>query len=141
MSMAWTLYELARNPQVQEKLRAEVEAAFGDTDDLTWEKVDKMHYLENVVKESLRLHSPADITSRVALSDAEIGGHFVPAGTYVLLPMDALQRSLSFWSNPETFDPDRFQQRGKSFTVLLFGYQLVPFDFQLLLLQGRAVFK
>ena len=141
VSMAWTLYELARNPQVQEKLRAEVEAAFGDTDDLTWEKVDKMHYLENVVKESLRLHSPADITSRVALSDAEIGGHFVPAGTYVLLPMDALQRSLSFWSNPETFDPDRFQQRGKSFTVLLFGYQLVPFDFQLLLLQGRAVFK
>ena len=118
-----------------------MEAAFGDSDDLTWEKVDKMHYLENVVKESLRLHSPADITSRVALSDAEIGGHFVPAGTYVLLPVDALQRSLSFWSNPETFDPDRFQQKGKSFTVLRFGYQLVPFDFQLLLLQGRAVFK
>lgn len=122
VSMAWTLYELARNPQVQEKLRAEVEAAFGDSDDLTWEKVEKMHYLENVVKESLRLHSPADITSRVALSDAEIGGHFVPAGTYVLLPMDALQRSLSFWSNPETFDPDRFQQKDDQTNILPYTY-------------------
>lgn len=60
------------------------------------------------MKESLRLYSPADITSRVTLSDVEIGGYCVPAETYVLLHMDAIQRSCRYSSNPLEFDPQRF---------------------------------
>ena len=112
VAMAWTLYELAKNPQIQEKLRKEIEAAFPDEEELTWEKLEKLQYLENVVKESLRVHPPADITGRVALSDVEIGGYFVPSGTYILLPIDAMQRCSSFWPNPDTFDPERFRENG-----------------------------
>ncbi|XP_068712247.1 cytochrome P450 3A18-like [Montipora foliosa] len=112
VSMAWTLYELAKNPQMQEKLRTEIEAAFPDEEELTWEKLEKLQYLENVVKESLRLRPPGDITARVALSDVEIGGYFVPAGTYIILPIDAMQRCSSFWTDPEKFNPTRFEENG-----------------------------
>ena len=112
MSMAWTLYELAKNPQMQKILRTEIEAAFPDEEELTWEKLEKLQYLENVVKESLRLHPPGDITARVALSDVEIGGYFVPAGTYIILPIDAMQRCSSFWPDPEKFNPTRFEENG-----------------------------
>ncbi|XP_068711405.1 cytochrome P450 4c21-like [Montipora foliosa] len=122
VAMAWTLYELAKNPQIQEKLRKEIEAAFPDDEELTWEKLEKLQYLENVVKESLRVHSPADITSRVALSDVEIGGYFVPAGTYILLPIDAMQRCSSFWPNPDTFDPEHFQENDKHSSIQPYSY-------------------
>ena len=108
VSLTWTLYELAKNPHIQDKLRREVQ----DEEELTWEKLEKLQFLENVMKESLRLHPPADVTSRVALSDVEIGGYFIPRGTFILLPIDAMQRSSHYWSNPEIFDPQRFEAKG-----------------------------
>ena len=110
--MAWTLYELAKNPHIQEKLRAEVQAAFPDDKDLTWEKLEELKYIGNVIKESLRLHSPVDDASRVAISDVDIRGFLVPAGTKVLFPIDATLRSSNHWSNPEMFNPDRFEENG-----------------------------
>ena len=111
VSLAWTLYELAKNPHIQDKLRGEVEKAFSD-EELTWEKLEKLQFLKNVVKESLRLHPPADVTGRISLSDVEIGGYFVPRGTKIILPIDAVQRSSHYWSNPEIFDPQRFEENG-----------------------------
>ena len=113
VAMAWTLYELAKNPHIQEKMRAEVKAAFPDDEELTWEKLELLKYMENVIKESLRLHSPADVTSRVAISDVDIGGYHIPRGSQILLPIDAVQRSSQYWSNPETFDPERFEESGE----------------------------
>ena len=114
MALAWTLYEVAKNPHIQERMRAELLETFPDDDnELTWEKLEKLQYMENVIKESLRLHSPADIVGRVALSDVEIGGYLVPKGFQVLFPVDAMQHSTHLWSNPEAFDPDRFKENGR----------------------------
>ena len=112
VSLAWTLYELAKNPHIQDKLRREVKEALSDEEELTWEKLEKLQFLENVIKESLRLHPPADVTSRVTLSDVEIGGYFVPRGTMIIFPIDAVQRSSHCWANPELFDPQRFKEKG-----------------------------
>ena len=113
VSLAWTLYELAKNPHIQDKLRREVEEALSDEEEeLTWEKLEKLQFLENVIKESLRLHPPGDVARRVAVSDVEIGGYFVPRGTMILLPIDAVQRSSHYWANPELFDPQRFEENG-----------------------------
>jgi len=111
--MAWTLYELAKNPHIQERLRSEVKAVFLDDDKLTREKLEKLQFLENVLKESLRIHSPAPVTGRVSISDVEIGGYFIPKGTQILFPVDSMGHSSQFWSNPEIFDPGRFEQGGE----------------------------
>ena len=112
VALAWTLYELAKNPHIQERMRTEVESSSPGDEELTWEKLEKMRYMENVIKESLRLHGPAYVTNRVAISDVEIGGYLVPGGTVIILPMDAIQHSSHYWSNPEMFDPERFEEKG-----------------------------
>ena len=112
MALAWLLYELAKNPHIQERMRAEVQSSFSDDEELTSEKLEKMQYMENVIKESLRLHSPGYLTNRMAISDVEIGGYLVPGGTVIILPMDAIQHSSHYWSNPEMFDPERFNEKG-----------------------------
>jgi len=126
VALAWTLYEVAKNPHIQERMRAELLETFPDDDnELTWEKLEKLQYMENVIKESLRLHSPADIVGRVALSDVEIGGYLVPKGFQVLFPVDAMQHSTHLWSNPEAFDPDRFKENDGQTSVRPFSF--LPF--------------
>ena len=53
-TVSFTLYLLARNPQSQRKLQAEIDAVMGDSSTLLPEHISQMKYLANVVKESLR---------------------------------------------------------------------------------------
>lgn len=52
--MIWTLYSLAKNPDVQENLYHEVSTVLGPKEIATPETLRKMHYLKACVKESLR---------------------------------------------------------------------------------------
>ena len=52
--MGWTLYFLARNPEVQEKLRSEVQSVVGTEEVVTPIHINKMPYLRNCFKETLR---------------------------------------------------------------------------------------
>ena len=94
-------------------MRSEVQEILQDDEELTWEKLEKLRYTENVIKESLRLHSPAFVSNRVPISDVDVGGYLIPAGTQILFAIDAMQRSSQLWSNPETFDPRRFEENGR----------------------------
>jgi cytochrome P450 len=66
-STAWALFELSRNPVVQDRLRKELLAV--PTGQPTMEELNALPYLESFVKEVLRLYSPVPGTSRVALKD------------------------------------------------------------------------
>jgi cytochrome P450 len=69
MPQQWALIELARRPEVQEKLREELRQFSGS--DPTWDQL--MHglpYLNAIAYETLRLHSPAEITSRMVGSQS-----------------------------------------------------------------------
>lgn len=53
-ALAWTLYALALNPTIQDKLRQDILNMIKRGDNITWEALDELAYLENVIKESLR---------------------------------------------------------------------------------------
>ena len=112
VALAWTLYQLAKNPLIQEKVRAEINAVIREGNELTWDTVEELKYLENVAKESLRLHPPAHFTGRVSISDEIVGGHVIPKGTVIMLPINALQHFTQHWSNPDEFEPERFDEKG-----------------------------
>ena len=112
VALAWTLYELAKNPLIQEKVRAEIDAVLREGNELTWETVEELKYLENVTKESLRLHPPAHITARTPISDEIVGGYLIPKGTLIVLPINPLQNVPQHWSNPDEFQPERFHEIG-----------------------------
>ncbi|KAK9768652.1 hypothetical protein K7432_000565 [Basidiobolus ranarum] len=111
--MSWILYELAKNPKYQERIRAEVKQVFGDPNQLDidqdseiLEKVlnassDRLPFINAMVQETLRLHSVAPFFQLSALKDQEIQGVTIKKGTEIFL----LTRlaGLRSWPTPEPF--------------------------------------
>lgn len=106
-TLTYALWQLGRNPQIQETVRAEV-AELEDRE-LTPDDVADLGYTVQVLKESLRLCPPAPGAARMAMRDIEVDGHRVKAGTLVLFGIYAVQRDPQLWDRPLVFDPDRFR--------------------------------
>jgi cytochrome P450 len=108
--LAWALQELAGNPQAQERLAAEVDAALSGRrpglDDLA-----QLPFAKMVADETLRLHPPIWLYPRDAVADDEIQGYSVPAGSSVFMVPLVTHRDPQFWPRPGVFDPERFDQQ------------------------------
>lgn len=106
--MGWCLYELARDPQLQERVRLEIAEVTGgrrlDPADLR-----RLELTERVVREVLRLYPPGWLVGRRAVRDTRIESVRIPAGSQVLLNFYALQRDPAAFPDPDAFDPDRWK--------------------------------
>jgi cytochrome P450 len=112
-TLAWTCHLLARHPEVQERLRHEIDAVFGDGP-IVEEKLASLGYARQILTEVLRLAPPVWVLTRRARSDAELGGHQIAAGTEVWFSPYALHRDPQFYPDPDRFNPDRWSaSRGK----------------------------
>ena len=115
-AMSFSTYEIAINPQIQEKLHQEIDAVLEACDGkLTWEALQGMHYLEAVVNESLRKYPPAVVTDRVCNKEIELppavpGGrpYLIRPGTICWLPYYGLHHDPQYFKDPDNFDPERF---------------------------------
>ena len=106
-ALTWALWELARNPDAQERLRAEVGTVCrGRTP--TAADTRALHLTRRVVLETLRLHPPAWNIGRTAAEDHELGGMRIPEGGYLSVSPYVMHRSRRLWSLPDEFVPDRF---------------------------------
>ncbi len=113
-TLTFMMYELARRPDVIEKLQAEQDAVLGgDTPDL--ERIERqMPYLDMVLDEVLRLYPPAWIGPRRAVKEFEFNGHTVPRGAYLNYCSWASHRIPEFFPEPEAFLPERFSKERKA---------------------------
>ena len=70
-TLAFACYQLAKNPEIQEKLRDEISSMFDEnpTESLTYEDLQKMPYLEQIICETLRFHNLTGTVQRVASND------------------------------------------------------------------------
>ena len=70
-TLAFACYQLAKNPEIQEKLRNEINYMFDEnpSESLTYEDLQKMQYLEQVICETLRFHNLTGTVQRVASND------------------------------------------------------------------------
>ncbi|KAH8410249.1 hypothetical protein KR009_010074, partial [Drosophila setifemur] len=115
-TMTLTLYELAKNEELQDRLREEVEEYFGDEDHISYERIQEMPYLSKVVNETLRMYPIVGNTERECSQPTE-GEKFTlepfsnfepPHGMSVYISALAIQRDPQYWPEPEKFDPERF---------------------------------
>ncbi|KAI6015903.1 cytochrome P450 [Pisolithus microcarpus] len=121
ISLTWALLELARNPDIQTKLREELLAFPGEAnyDQLS----SKLPYLDAVVHEILRIHSPVIELSRVATEDDVIplsdpvhtrSGELVDSisvtkGTRIGISIACMNRSSAIWGpDAKKFRPERW---------------------------------
>jgi cytochrome P450 len=106
-ALAWTTWLVARHPEVESKLRAEVEQALGGrTPEM--QDLPKLRYVSQVLDEAMRLYPPAWITARECIEPDELMGYQVPKGTIVALCPYTTHHNPRLWPEPERFDPDRF---------------------------------
>jgi len=103
----WTWYLLSQHPEVEARLHAELDAA-QELAAPSLVQVEALTYTQQIVNEALRLYPPGWVLSRRTIEPDVLGGYALPARTNVLLPLYLIHRHPRFWSNPETFDPDRF---------------------------------
>lgn len=105
-TLSYALWQLGRHPQVQERVLAEV-TAVGDRS-LEPADVARLGTTAAVLHEALRLCPPAPATSREAVRDIDVDGFRVERGSMLVVGIYALHRDPRLWSDPLTFDPDRF---------------------------------
>lgn len=119
-TLTFTAFELATNPQIQEKAIKEIDEAVREKGGLNYEALCEMKYLDNIISETLRKYPPAVRTDRVAEEDYEIKDPHsninitVPKGMIVAVPVYAIHHDPEHYPNPQKYDPDRFSQEQKS---------------------------
>jgi cytochrome P450/NADPH-cytochrome P450 reductase len=107
--LSYTIYALLKNPDVLAKARAEVDRVFGNDEAPTYAQVTQLHYINQVLKESLRLWPPAPAIGLYALKDESIGGYPIPKGRTVNVLIGPLQRDTEVWGpRADIFDPENF---------------------------------
>uniref|UniRef100_U3B5P9 Cytochrome P450 3A n=1 Tax=Callithrix jacchus TaxID=9483 RepID=U3B5P9_CALJA len=111
--LSFTIYELATNPDVQQKLQEEIDAVLPNKAPATYDTVLQMEYLDMVVNETLRLFPLAMRLERVCKKDVEINGVFIPKGALVVIPTYALHHDPKYWTEPKEFRPERFSKKNK----------------------------
>jgi cytochrome P450 len=122
--LAWALYLLAMHGDLQAQARAEVEQVLGAGEPTT-EGIGQLVYLDQVIKETLRLYPPIHLGSRIAATDLTFQDYSFPTGTRILYSIYLSHRHEGYWPNPARFDPDRFApeevRRRPAYLYLPFG--------------------
>lgn len=108
--MAYACLALAIHPEVDAKLEAELKENFHSDDDVDYDLVKRLPYLDMVFKETLRLFPPAPAFPREALKDVKVKGiGLLPKGTIVGEIFYKLHRWEYVWGpDAEEFKPERF---------------------------------
>ncbi|KAI9059129.1 cytochrome P450 [Trametes sanguinea] len=122
-STTWALFSLSENVEAQKKLREELMTLGTDTP--TMDELSSLPYLDMVVRETLRLHSPVTMLIREAAKDdvIPVSEPFtdrygkvqheirIAKGNKVVLPILALHRSKEIWGEDALeFKPERWEK-------------------------------
>ncbi|XP_029170254.1 cytochrome P450 9e2-like [Nylanderia fulva] len=130
--MCFVAHELAVNPEVQDRLREEVEQHLDERKEISYEALSKMTYMDMVLSETLRRYPPAVMTDRLCTKSFELPppkpgwkSVLVESNTIMLIPIYAFHFDPKYFPNPDKFDPERFSEENKNnivpYTYLPFG--------------------
>lgn len=111
-ALSWTLHLICQHPEVEQKLRAELEAVLGGRTP-GFAELGQLTYTKMVFQESMRLYPPAWVLPRRAVAEDVVGGYRIPRDAIVAILFYAIQRHPLVWAEPEAFKPERFADESK----------------------------
>jgi len=130
-AMSFSIYELCWKPELQKRLRAEIkQVLIKSNDNIGYDDIQNMEYLNMVVQESLRMYPTSPILERVCTDEKgyslePFDNFVIPKGMPIIVPIHALQSDPKYFPNPNVFDPERFSAKNKNninpYTFLPFG--------------------
>ena len=107
------MYSLIRHVFSDHKVKTKVIEEYDQItngEPITLEHLNQLHYVNNVINESLRLSTPAWTIGREIIEDDEIDGYPLKKGHSIMVSPYLIHRNPELWPDPEKFDPDRFNQ-------------------------------
>ncbi|EPS57212.1 hypothetical protein M569_17608, partial [Genlisea aurea] len=108
-TMEWGIAELVNHPEIQKKVREEIDRELGSGVQVTEGDLEKLPYLRAVIKETLRLRMVFTfLAPRMNVHEAELDGYHIPAGSKIMVNTWWLANDPSHWKNPHEFRPERF---------------------------------
>jgi cytochrome P450 len=106
-ALSWTWDALARNPEVEERLYAELDAVLGARDPVPAD-MPQLHYTRDVIAESMRLRPPAWIVGRRVIRPIQLGEWELVPGSVIIASPLVTHRNPRFWNEPDAFRPERW---------------------------------
>jgi cytochrome P450 len=126
-ALGFVLYVLGKYPHVQQKLVEEIESVCGMDKTPTYEQLNSMEYLYDIIRETMRLYSPVGgVTPKIAAEDTEICGYHIPKGTLINMSLWSVHHSEVYYGpTVNEFRPERWQgEEGKK----IHKFAHVPFS-------------
>ena len=118
---AWLVHGLGANPAAFARLRTQVRDTIGDRAP-TIDELRTMPLVDGVVRETLRLWSPAAFSGRRAVDDFELYGYRIPGGSMVMYSPYITHRLPEVWGDPLVFRPERWETgEPEPFSFVPFG--------------------
>ncbi|KAK5641865.1 hypothetical protein RI129_010412 [Pyrocoelia pectoralis] len=130
--LSFMSYELALNPEIQEKLQAEIDETLNECNgSLTYNALQTMKYMDMVVSETLRKWPPGFQLDRLCVKDYVVEpvkphekAFIIKKGSMVIIPTIGIHRDPHHFENPNKFDPERFNDENKT---KIKPYSYLPF--------------
>ncbi|CAL4980592.1 unnamed protein product [Urochloa decumbens] len=134
-TVEWAIAELLLYPKSMARAQSELAQVLGSRPEVEESDIDKLKYLQAIVKETFRIHPPAPLLLPHEAKDTtqiQDGRYTVPLGTRIVVNVWAIGRDGEVWPEPEKFMPERFLEeessgaagvdfRGRDLELLPFG--------------------
>ena len=125
-TIVWALSELLRHPRVMKNLQDELANVVGMNKLVEESDLEKLSYLDIMIKETLRLHPSGALVPRESTQDATINGFYIGKKSTIIINLWAIGRDPKAWSNnAEEFYPERFTINNLDFRG--YNLQFIPF--------------
>ncbi|XP_064470461.1 cytochrome P450 3A6-like [Ornithodoros turicata] len=123
-TLVYVFHNLVLRPEHQEKVIEEIDRVIGK-EEVTYEKLQSLEYLEAVINETLRIYTPDSYIMRYCTKKTTLRGIELNPGNVIYIPVQAIHMDPEFHHEPETFKPERFLPENKDsilpFTFMPFG--------------------
>jgi len=117
-ALSWFSYLLGQNKEIEKNVLKEINEVIPphiQDSEINYEMINKCHYLECCLLETLRIRPSVPHLVRFAKVDIPLpDGHTIRKGDGLVIPLYAMGRLPWIWKNPEVFDPTRFENNNYS---------------------------
>ncbi|XP_074492821.1 uncharacterized protein LOC141768427 [Sebastes fasciatus] len=108
-TLLWALVYLIKNPDIQDKVKAEIDRVIGQTRQPSMADRPNLPYTDAVIHETQRMGNIVPLNGpRMAAKDTTLGSYFIPKGTSLMPMLTSVLFDKTEWKTPDTFNPEHF---------------------------------